>query len=71
MSTIRCSPRLGLAWVDLASSRRSADIQAMYPSAKAFANKLRELDPDGVFHGRLLARVFPRAPARDHVAQQP
>jgi FAD/FMN-containing dehydrogenase len=36
-------------------------IQQMYPQAKAFAAKLIELDPDGVFHGRLLARVFPRS----------
>lgn len=36
------------------------DIQHMYPQAQAFAAKLREHDPDGMFHGRLLARVFPR-----------
>ncbi|PRQ08737.1 D-arabinono-1,4-lactone oxidase [Enhygromyxa salina] len=38
------------------------DIVRMYPKAEAFAAKLRELDPDGVFHGRLLTRVFPRTP---------
>jgi FAD/FMN-containing dehydrogenase len=37
------------------------DIQRMYPQAKAFAAKLREFDPDRVFHGRLLARLFPRS----------